>query len=60
MIVTVPDAPPRHVANPNLSTIAMVKSELLQPLEYGGINGTVAGDGCWLNLPVAVNGLAKH
>jgi hypothetical protein len=53
--VTISDAPGRHLAKPVCVMVAALGFETIQEPEYGATNGTVSGEGGWLNVPVAVN-----
>lgn len=53
--VTVPDAPEMHFAKPLWLIVAIFRLEIAQLPEYGSTNGTGAGEGGLLNVPVAVN-----
>lgn len=52
---TVPEAPGTHCAKPVWETVATSGFETIQLPVYGSTNGTTAGDGGWLKVPVAVN-----
>jgi hypothetical protein len=55
IIVTVPAAPDTHLATPLWSIVATLESETDHVPVYGTTNGTGAGDGARLNVPIAVN-----
>jgi hypothetical protein len=54
-MVTLPEAPETHCANPCWEIVAMFESDESQLPEYGAVNVTGAGDGGIVKVPVAVN-----